>query len=418
MDSQPQNRFGIIPIVSDINIIPLENIIGPYILPLKNLGGEILNDSPVEKHLPLFIFVVTGGTEKKILELWESQKYFDNRFPIFLIAHPGNNSLPAALEALAKLQQDNFKGKIFYLKSKDDDSSFDEIRDALKNVEVYRDLRKTKIGLIGMPSEWLVASNPNLDTIKNVWGPEVISIELNELQEIVKESSKDEIDYQTKIFMSAAKEIKEPSKMEIKDSIKIYFATKKIIEKYRLDAITVRCFGLITDMKTTGCYALAKLNEESFIAGCEGDLVSTLSMLWANMLTNANVWMANPAQIDLEKNSLWLAHCTVPINMVSNYKIRYHFESGIGVGIEGAFDKGKVTLLRLGGKNLEKLWVTEGEILETGNAETLCRTQVNVKIQKEHGVEELLGSPLGNHLVLLRGKHKAILKEWWETFIN
>lgn len=418
MDTMPPNRFGIIPVVSDLNTLPLENIIGPFVLPLKTIGGEILNDLPEDEHMPVFVFVATGGTERKVLDLWETRRHSNGRLPVYLIAHAGNNSLPAALESLAKLQQDNIKGKIFYLRSKDDDTTFDVIKDALKNVSVYKTLKETKIGLVGMTSEWLVASNPDLVTIKNVWGPEVVRIELSELEEIVKTITNDEIDYQLKMFTAAAKEIKELSKAEIKNSIKIYYALKKIIDKYNLDAVTFRCFDLITDLKTTGCYTIAKLNEEGFIAGCEGDLISTISMFWANLLTNGNVWMANPARLDVEKNSLWLAHCTVPVNMVSQYKIRSHFESGLGVGIEGEFDKGKVTLLRLGGKNIEKLWVAEAEILEAGHAENLCRTQVHVKVHKEHGVEELLNSPLGNHLVMLRGKHKTILKEWWETFIN
>lgn len=418
MDTQPQNRFGIIPVASDLNTLPLENIIGQYVLPLKGIGGEVYENISEEMHMPLFVFVATGGTEKKILDLWEARRHSNGRLPIYLIAHSGNNSLPAALEALAKLQQDNIKGKIFYLKSKDDNHTLDEIEGTLKNVSVYKSLKKMKIGLIGAPSEWLVASNPDLNTIKNVWGPEVVQIELDELEENTKSVTNDEIDYKLKMFTSAAKEIKEPSKSEIKNSVKVYYALKNIVEKYSLDSISVRCFDLITDLKTTGCYALAKLNEEGIIAGCEGDLVSTLSMLWTNLLTNGNVWMANPAQVDVEKSSLWLAHCTVPVNMVSQYKIRSHFESGIGVGIEGEFDKGKVTLLRLGGKNLEKLWVAEGEILESGNAENLCRTQVHIKVHKEHGIEELLSSPLGNHLIMLRGKHKTILKDWWDVFIN
>ncbi len=418
MDTRLPNLFGIVPVVSDLNTLPLENIIGQYILPLKAVGGEVLENFREDEHMPLFIFVATGRTEEKVLDLWKTRKHPNERLPIYLIAHPGNNSLPAALEALAKLQHDNVKGKIFYLKSKDDNHAFNEIKDAFKNVGVYKSLKKTKIGLVGMPSEWQAASNPDLNTIKNVWGPEIIQIELNELEETVKTTSNDEIDYQLKMFTSAAKEIKEPSKAEIKNSIKVYNALKKIIDKYNLDAVTVSCFDLILDLETTACYAVAKLNEEGFIAGCKGNLVSILSMFWANLLTNGNVWMANTTQVDIEKNSLWLAHCTVPVNMVSQYKIRSHFESGLSVGIEGEFDKGRITLLRLGGKNIEKLWVAEGEILEACSVENFCRTQVHVKVHKEHGVEELLSSPLGNHLVMLRGKHKTILKEWWEVFIN
>lgn len=37
-----------------------------------------------------------------------------------------------------------------------------------------------------------------------------------------------------------------------------------------------------------------------------------------------------------------------------NYNLRSHFESGIGVGIQGTLENEKVTLLRIGGKRMEK----------------------------------------------------------------
>ena len=109
-------------------------------------------------------------------------------------------------------------------------------------------------------------------------------------------------------FTTAASEKKEPSKKELMDVVKIYFVLKELINKYGLTSISIRCFDLVTKLKTTGCYALSRLNDDGIVAGCEGDLVSTIGMLWAHYLTDQVVWMANPAQIDESKNSMWLAH--------------------------------------------------------------------------------------------------------------
>jgi L-fucose isomerase-like protein len=193
---------------------------------------------------------------------------------------------------------------------------------------------------------------------------------------------------------------------------------KKIIQKYELNAVSVRCFDLVLDMQTTGCYALSKLNDDGLIAGCEGDLVSTLGMIWANAITDQTVWMANPAQIDEQNNTVLFAHCTVPTSMVQSYKLRSHYESGLGVGIEGEFSKGKVTLLRLGGKQLEKIWITSGEIVETSNSENLCRTQVTVKLHGSAKPSNLLNEPLGNHVLIMRGSYTKDMHNWWETFIS
>ena len=211
--------------------------------------------------------------------------------------------------------------------------------------------------------------------------------------------------------------MREPSETELKDAARVYVVMKQLVDKYRLDAITLRCFDLILDLKTTGCFALAQLNDEGTIAGCEGDLVSTVAMLWISKLLNQSSWMANSAQLDIENNTLWLAHCTVPRNMVEEYRLRSHFESGLGVGIQGKLLPGPATLLRLGGKTMSRIWLADGEILQPGHADKLCRTQVEVRLIRDGDVEKLLRTPLGNHLVLVPGHHADRLRSWWETMI-
>jgi len=211
--------------------------------------------------------------------------------------------------------------------------------------------------------------------------------------------------------------IQEPSQEALEDAVRVYLAMRQLAEKHQLDAITPRCFDLVLKLQTTGCFALAQLNDEGIIAGCEGDLVSTMGMLLAQKLTGQKSWMANPAQVDTAGNAIWLAHCTVARCMVSEYRLRSHFETGLSVGIQGRFPPGPVTLLRIGGKSMEEMWLAEGEILETGDAENLCRTQVKIHLANGGNVSDLLQSPLGNHLVMIQGKYAERIRSWWETMI-
>ncbi|MGE5458019.1 MAG: fucose isomerase, partial [Methanococcaceae archaeon] len=197
--------------------------------------------------------------------------------------------------------------------------------------------------------------------------------------------------------------------------VKVYLALKEAALKYELTAITVRCFELVQQLKTTGCFGLAQLTEDGIISGCEGDLVSTVGMLWAYKLLDEIPWMANPAQIDEINNSLFLAHCTVPKNIVEEYSLRSHFESGLGVGLQGKFSTQPVTLLRLGGKSMERIWIAEGNIIKAGFAENLCRTQAEIKLTEGGNVKDLLNSPLGNHIVMVFGHHMMRLQHWWDN---
>jgi L-fucose isomerase-like protein len=412
-------HFGYLSVSSLLNkkIISTDKSISAYDKSLQNLGGILCTKENYDRFDTVLYFVRTGGTENTILNMIRTRRQKYNDDTVFLVAYPSNNSLPASLEILARLQQDNIKGKLFYLQDSDDQLGYNLIKNAIHNENVSHSLSEIRIGLIGDPSDWLVASQPDFKIIKDVWGPHVININIDQIKHKIKEEKFVKDDSILKNFVQQASEVNEPSSYQIESAVNLYFVIKKVIEFNNLDAIAVRCFDLIVELKTTGCICLSELTDEGIIAGCEGDLVSMIGMIWAYKLLNEIPWMANPARIDRNKNTLVLAHCTVARSMIKNYKIRSHFESNLGIGIQGEFNSGPATIFRIGGKFMEKIWLAEGNIIKSGNAEDLCRTQVEIELKEEYNVEDLLINPLGNHLILAKGYHAKKLKEWWTEMI-
>ncbi len=410
-------HFGVIPIQpsSLLGQEAFDAITGDYVRALEALGGERwAADAIPDDEAQLFFLVATGGTEEVILKVRAERRRTAPDEPIFLIAHPGHNSLPATLEVLARLQQDGAEGRIFYLNGPDDASGLCEIADALHDIDVRRTLQRARIGLVGAPSDWLVASTPDVATIRAAWGPTIVPVDMEQLVETVQAVSDADLEPHLDEFIADATEVSEPTSAELREVARVSLALQRVAADYNLDALAVRCFDLVLHHQTTGCFGLAQLTDEGVIAGCEGDLVSTIGMLWAHRLLGATPWMANPAQLDRARNALWLAHCTVPRTLVQSYRLRSHFESGLGVGIQGALPIGPVTLLRIGGKKLDRLWLAEGEILRSGDAEHLCRTQVEIQLTRGGTVTDLLRAPLGNHLVLVFGHQLNRLQSWCE----
>ena len=395
-----------------------ERSVSGYIQSFNNYGGLHLKSEKIDTINPLFYFVGTGGTEQKILELQTKRKNIVSNEPVFLIAYPENNSLPAALEVLARLIQTGENGRIFFLNSPDDEQGIQKIIEATLFTETLKSLQHSKIGMAGDASEWLVASNPDPEFIKSVWGPKIIPLELEDIFYKSKKFSVKAVESFLNSFLTKAEKIIEPTKEELFESASIYLAIKEIIKKNSLNAFTLRCFDLVLDHKITGCFALAKLNDDGIIAGCEGDIPSTLAMLWVKLLLNKNSWMANPAEIIIKENSLWLAHCTIAPCLVDNYIIRSHFETGFGVAIQGEMKPQNITLLRIGGKRLDKLWLAEGKITRPGFSEFRCRTQVKIKLSDNYNVGDLLKIPLGNHIILLKGHHAYHLSKWHRMMIK
>jgi L-fucose isomerase-like protein len=412
-------RFGILTVAPGtlISKEAIQAITGDYLDALQAWGGENWAKEELDNPAPLFMLVATGGTENALLDLRAERQSYVADEPVFLIAHPGNNSLPASLEVLARLQQNGAQGRIFYLHEPDDEKSLRQIVEAAESLRVRHTLQAARIGLIGEPSDWLVASMPDPATIEATWGPEVVPISLREVSAQFDDISDDDLRPTLKALKADATEIREPTQEALRDVVRVHAALRRLVDAYELDAVTVRCFDLVLNLETTGCFGLAELNDEGFIAGCEGDLVSTVGLLWAYTLLDEIPWMANPAQLDEETNAMWLAHCTVPRRMVEKYRLRSHFESGLGVGIQGTLPLGPVTLLRIGGTEMKQLWLAEGEIVQTGDAENLCRTQARVELTRGH-VTDLLRAPLGNHLVLVPGHHADRLHAWWEMLVT
>ena len=391
----------------------LEKITGKYFHALGALGGQrSAPEATPEDDVPVFLLVTTGGSEQVILDWWTDRRRTPAAESLFLIAHPGNNSLPAALEVLARLQQDGASGRIFYLNGPDDASGFQKISDAVHDMEVRSALQQARIGVVGTPSDWLVASSPDASTVRAAWGPTVVPVEMGEVVKTLETISDTDIALEVEDFVSNATEVREPVPADLREATRIYIALKRVVDDHQLDALTVRCFDFVQNQRTTGCFGLAQLTDEGIIAGCEGDIVSTVGLMWANKLLGVTPWMANPSGLDSENNTLWLAHCTVPRTLVESYGLRSHFESGRGVGIQGTLPTGPVTLVRIGGREMEKVWFAEGEIRRTGDAENLCRTQVEVRLTRGGTTTDLLSAPLGNHLVLVYGHHLERLQSW------
>ncbi len=385
---------------------------------LDELGGSVVDipDADADRAASTRVFVVaTGGTERLLLDAIAAGSDGSAIEPTVLVAHRGHNSLPAALETLAAIQQAGGRGRIVSVTG---DVAADRVMldEAIGDLEAVVAMRSTRLGVIGGPSSWLVASSPDAEVVRRRWGPEVVTVSPTRMIELTRTPVTP-----TGVLAERFTKVADPvrstvDRRAVDDAMGVRAALVDTLDHDSLDAVTVRCFDLLGDPGTSGCLALASLNDDGIVAGCEGDVPSALAMLWVRHLLGQPTWMANPASVDVERNQLVLAHCTVAPSMVESFSLDTHFESGMGVGISAQFATQPVTLIRLGGVDLDECWIVEGDIVATGDDADLCRTQVTVSLSSGN-VDDLLTRPLGNHLVLASGHHERRLRSWWSMAV-
>lgn len=343
------------------------------------------------------IYVRTGGTEGIFKRLLPSLLEKSDHAPFYLLTSGKSNSLAASMEILSYLRQNNLKGEIIH-----GSASYIRKRVSLlaKVCQVRKQLKGCRLGVIGQPSDWLISSQADYDAVRSQLGIELVDIPMQELLDVLAMTPE-----------SASHETSdvEMVKRALPGANRIYMALKDVIAKYQLQGFTLRCFDLLTAIKNTGCLALAKLNAEGYVAGCEGDVPAMLSMMVARSLTGLSGFQANPSRIDPETGEMLFAHCTIPLDMVERYEYDTHFESGIGVGIRGYMKPGPVTIFKVSG-NLSRCFVTEGELILSQAKADLCRTQQIIHLADKSQTSYFLTEPIGNHHIILPGYHQETLE--------
>ncbi len=408
--------FDLVPVASPLHdAAALQRFTAAYRDALAGLGGRPAAAAPTDA--PLAVLVTTGGTEHAILELWQRQQGAWPGEPLVLVATPDSNSLPACLEALARVQQDDGAGRIVYFPTPADAAAAAELGALMEVLRVRRQLHRTRIGLVGDPSDWLVASSPTAEVVRRSWGPEVVPVAIGRAVDGYRAAPEPVVLQLARSVSTGASAFGETDERTVAAAARLHPALRRLVDEDRLDAVAVRCFDLLTSVQTSGCVALAELNDEGIVAGCEGDVVSTVAMLWVHALTGGAAWMANPARVDPASGLVRLAHCTIARSLTSGYALRSHFESGIGVGIAAQVPPGPVTLVRIGGAGLDRLFLAEGEAAPAGPDEALCRTQVDVTVGPD-AVADLLAQPLGNHIVVVPGRHAAWLRRYHDLAVR
>ena len=367
-----------------------------YLAKLNENNDFIFDDSGED-----IFFIETGGTEEEFKKIFAEYKE-----PYLLLATDANNSLPASLEIATFLRKNNKKFKLFHGKP-------EEVREQLKCDEIskicgnsqgflkFDGLKGMRLGVVGKPSNWLIASDVNYKEAKSKFGATLVDISTEEFLEQIK-LSKPKMD--PIIFEPLLNEKVDHKTLD--GALQIYAALRDLIIKYNLNGLTVRCFDLLTSVHNTSCLALAMLNKDGYIATCEGDIPAMLSMAIVRKAFHQSSFQVNPSYLNLKECYGYFAHCTLPLDMCLSYEFDTHFESGIGLGVKGRLNLGKVTIFKMNA-NLKDFEIFEGQIVENLHKNNLCRTQV--KIQFNEPIDEMFSSPNGNHLIIFYGAHKQEL---------
>lgn len=358
------------------------------------LNADIVLSDPREigNADPCIVYIASGGSEMQFLRMAEGIR----ASKVYLLTSGSSNSLAASMEILSFIRAHGRTGEILHGSPREVAC---RLTDILRASAAKKRLSGMALGQVGEPSDWLIASHSDRDALRDKLGMQIVDISQKELLEEYGKHSFEENRW-TELL-----EHSDFDRTELRKALDLYGAFHRLVEKYRLGGLTVRCFDLLTSVKTTGCLGLAILNAEGIYGGCEGDMPSLASMAVLGEVSGKPVFMCNPSRIDEDAGEMILAHCTLPLNMPYQMDITTHFESGIGAAIAGSIPEGKCTVFKLAG-DLSRAYAETGTIRENLRDSTLCRSQIKVSLPS---FRYFLENPISNHHLVCCGDYKNAL---------
>lgn len=319
------------------------------------------------------VYIRTGGTEGLFRKLGLDGD-------VRLLASGESNSLAASMEILSYLRMNGRGGEILhgtpeYISSRISGGMCASSSPAFIRPIAGIDLGGIRLGVIGMPSDWLISSGVDYREASLRLNVELVDIDMEALLGKVRRR-----DVDLKAFDG---------------SVAIHEALLEIVDEYRLDGLTLRCFDLLSTVHNTGCLALARLNASGIPSSCEGDIPALLSMSYLNRTRGCPGFQCNLSRIDSDE--LLFAHCTAPLDMLDSYACTTHFESGIGTAIKGEMRTGRAEIFKIS-PNLGEYVSIPCTILRNESLPNLCRTQIAVHCPG--AADYFLRSPLANHHII------------------
>ena len=96
--------------------------------------------------------------------------------------------------------------------------------------------------------------------------------------------------------------------------------------------------------------------------------------------------------------------------MLRDFCLNTHFESNIGVAVQGTFNEGDCTIFKCEG-DLSRYHAQEGSIVPVEFSNMLCRTQVKIKLDD---FSYFLQRPINNHHLMCFGRHAADVEAFFK----
>ncbi|MCL5069431.1 MAG: hypothetical protein M1308_00800 [Actinobacteria bacterium] len=239
----------------------------------------------------------------------------------------------------------------------------------IKALSALKTIRNARVAQIGKLADGHINHMANPRQIYQYLGVDVTrDYEVEDVIALGDKMPASEVDKVFKAVTQACK-ISRVSEQKVRDSVKMYLAIKKVCKDNNYSAVAYSCWPKLMPLKgMVGCLTNSLLNSDGIAAGCEADVMGTISMLVLQKITKEPVALMDLAKFDEKDESLLLWHCgSAPFEMANERGVicEKHYFADYAESVKNCgpitdliFKKGDVTIFRLSGEGDKFYYVT------------------------------------------------------------
>jgi L-fucose isomerase-like protein len=275
----------------------------------------------------------------------------------------------------------------------------------LKVYHVVKRLKHTFLGLIGYRPTGFYSSTFDETLIRKTFGISIEEQDLVALTTIAEKIDSTLIKKDIKQLSASIDHIDLPEG-HLENHSRIWHGLNKLVDQFGFNALTLKCWPEMGEMKMTPCAAISRFANEKFIIGCESDVNTTISMLVEQFFTNDIVFMSDLIKVDPKKNSALFWHCGQAAGKlhgdVCGRELRNHSLAGEGVVVEGTLKTGKVTICLF--NNIEgkyRLFLTTGEALPTEKVVRGVMTEIKLNVPVINTIYKIAEEGIPHHYAIV-----------------
>ena len=279
-----------------------------------------------------------------------------------------SNALVASTMNMAAVKRLGYKCCFVY-GNNDTKRAQDEIDKIIRAYKCKKSLANTTLGLIGYRPTAFYSSQFDETVIRNTFGIIMEETDIAELMKLAETIEQKDVDADMKDLKQSASKICLPDGY-LENHSRLKLGMEKLIKNHSYDAISLKCWPELGDMKFTPCSMISRFADEDYIIGCENDVDATITMIIQKLMSDDIPFMTDLIKVDEDKNSVLFWHCGQAGRKIMScnceIEMNDHPFAGQGAAFEGTLKTGIVTIARmtyLNGKY--KLFLAKGEAVET-----------------------------------------------------